>query len=734
MANTVIGASVDIEFKSIKDLKTALSETEKQFQDMVDTFGEGSEQAQVAQKKLLSLQDGINQKTEEYNNKVDAAAATVSALNATVGGLQGALELTGLASEETEKALAKVTAALSVGDAIQNLTEFGPMIKTTFDTIKTSGVAAFQALKGAIGATGIGLLVIALGTIVAYWDDIKGAVSGVSDEQEKLNKQSKENLETQKGKLDAIGKQENILKLQGKSEKDILKLKLDQTNQAIKAAEINIKNSIATQKAQIAAAQRNKDILQGIITFITAPISALLKGVDLIGQAVGKNFDLVNKFAGGIASLVFDPEQTKADGDADIKAQQDALLELKNQAAGYQIQINDINKKGNEKKTADNKKTNDQIKKDNEAAIAAQKKAQEDLYRSNLSSRERDLYDLKTKYDQEKAIIEKGKKDASALTEIYNKDVAAINKKYDDLNEKARQEYLKRINELISRNQEEQSISEQDKARQAIIDKYAKEREETLKQYPNNLQLLILLKKNEQAELDKVDKEFKQKKAEEDAAKLLTESADQDLSFAERLAKIDERQKLESQLVFKSEEERTAFQKANIEARKKIAEEERHAVMESIDAVAQTLANASDLVGRNTAVGKAMAIASATISMLSSAQKAYEASIGIPFVGPVLAPINAALAIAAGIKNIREIAKVKIPGQGGGGQAPTPPSAMQTAAPMAPALSPAVQGQALNAEAINNLGNNAMRAYVLNSDIQNNDQRNAYLQRNARIG
>jgi len=27
-----------------------------------------------------------------------------------------------------------------------------------------------------------------------------------------------------------------------------------------------------------------------------------------------------------------------------------------------------------------------------------------------------------------------------------------------------------------------------------------------------------------------------------------------------------------------------------------------------------------------------------------------------------------------------------------------------------------------------------MRAYVLNSDIQNNEQRNAYLQRNARIG
>ncbi len=62
-------------------------------------------------------------------------------------------------------------------------------------------------------------------------------------------------------------------------------------------------------------------------------------------------------------------------------------------------------------------------------------------------------------------------------------------------------------------------------------------------------------------------------------------------------------------------------------------------------------------------------------------------------------------------------------GGGGGG-----------AAPMTPALSAAVQGQALNAEAINNLSNQAVRAYVMNSDIQNNNQRNAYLQRNARIG
>jgi len=56
------------------------------------------------------------------------------------------------------------------------------------------------------------------------------------------------------------------------------------------------------------------------------------------------------------------------------------------------------------------------------------------------------------------------------------------------------------------------------------------------------------------------------------------------------------------------------------------------------------------------------------------------------------------------------------------------------AAPVAAQPSPTVTATAVNTQAVNNLGNQAMRAYVLNSDITNNEQRNAYLQRNARLG
>ena len=56
--------------------------------------------------------------------------------------------------------------------------------------------------------------------------------------------------------------------------------------------------------------------------------------------------------------------------------------------------------------------------------------------------------------------------------------------------------------------------------------------------------------------------------------------------------------------------------------------------------------------------------------MFLSAQKAYASTVGIPVVGPVLAPINAGLAIAAGIKNIKAITSVKVPNDTSSNQTP----------------------------------------------------------------
>jgi hypothetical protein len=100
---------------------------------------------------------------------------------------------------------------------------------------------------------------------------------------------------------------------------------------------------------------------------------------------------------------------------------------------------------------------------------------------------------------------------------------------------------------------------------------------------------------------------------------------------------------------------------------KAIDEAKKKAQEDALNATANTLGQIADLFGRQTAAGKAAAIAEATIQTFVSAQKAYTSTIGIPVVGPVLAPINAGLAIAAGIKNIKAITAVQTPDGGGGG-------------------------------------------------------------------
>jgi hypothetical protein len=419
---------------------------------MQEAFGKTSPQAIDAARRVAELRDRINDAKEQADlfdpgNKFKAFSNAASQVAAGFSAVQGAMALVGEESDDLQKTLVKVQGAMALS---QGLSQIGDLGKA-FDELKIVGVRAFTALKTAIGSTGIGLLVIALGAIVAYWDDIKAAVSGVSEEQKKLNKESEANLKAQKEKLDAIGSQENILKLQGKSEKDILKLKIGQTDEAIKAAEINIKNSIETQKAQVAAAKRNKEILQGLIAFVSLPITAVLKGIDLIGQAVGKNFDLYGKFSGGLASLVFDPEKTEKEGQADIKAQQKSLDDLKNQRAGFQLQINDIDKKGNEKRTADNKKTNDDVNKANEAAAAAELKIKEDLEKSKLDARNKELFDLNKNYEEQKKILEKGGKDTKALTELFNIEKAEINKKYDDEEKKRIDAAIDKLIEVIKK-------------------------------------------------------------------------------------------------------------------------------------------------------------------------------------------------------------------------------------------------------------------------------------------
>ncbi len=180
MAEEIIGVKVQVDAsdvgKSVGDLRKKIAEAEAQVKRLTQAYGEQSREAIEAQKTLSQLQTITNQKIEQQNERIDNAAKTVTALSAAYGGVQGALELTGLAGEDTIKQLAKIQSALAIGDAVQNLAEFRGAITKTFASFGTSIKTTFSTLRSSLIATGIGAFVVALGLVAANFETVKKVV------------------------------------------------------------------------------------------------------------------------------------------------------------------------------------------------------------------------------------------------------------------------------------------------------------------------------------------------------------------------------------------------------------------------------------------------------------------------------------------------------------------------------------------------------------------------------
>ena len=235
-------------------------------------------------------------------------------------------------------------------------------------------------------------------------------------------------------------------------------------------------------------------------------------------------------------------------------------------------------------------------------------------------------------------------------------------------------------------------------------------------------------------EIETVETEDPNKKNQDQAKSLLDQANSEQFTFEQRLAKVKEREDLESQIVFKSDDERTEYAKQNADARKKIAEDEADAKIQQLKRGAALLSNISDLVGKETTAGKAAAVASATIDTYASAWGAFKNAQKNPIsiLGPAYPYIQAGLAVAGGISNIKKILAVKVPGGGGGGSAPSGSVPSIAAAQSAP-LAPQADTTQLNQASINAVGNASSRAYVLETDISSNRERITRLNRAARI-
>ena len=647
--------------------------------------------------KIIFEIEGIQQSVssvEELQTALKGVETQSKKTEKTVTNVSDAAKTVGKSSEEAAKNAEGATKIIdeAFGGLGTQIKEVGGGIKqlgTSAITSFKSAVMGANAMGKALIATGIGAIVVALGLIAAYWDDIVGAISGVSSEQKKLLEDTKATVAANEANLASTLESENSLKLSGKSEKEIRDLKIQQTNETIASMETQLTMQKQQADAQQEALKRNADIAQNVIRFLMAPVTILLKGVDALTYGLAKigvlekGTNLEESFSGGIAGLIFDPEGAKTEADKTEKEVTDGLRKLKNTRDGYILQGKDQAKKAGDDAAAKNKEEADKRIQTEKELLAELSRLQAE----NITDKQaRALALLELERQQKRAELEEKKASNELLLEL--------DKNYLQKAQAIKDDFAK---------QEEEKKKAADEKKKAEDEKAAANKE-------------IIDGILQQQKLDSIEDTFEKARMELEIQRTTdVEKATLAGATAEQLSAInagytDKAKKLAV--------EETKFKKAL----------KKQEVNDALNASASVLDSVVSLVGEGSAVGKAAAVASATIQTYTSATAAYASVVGVPFVGPVLAPIAAGVAVAAGIMNVKKILSTKTPGGGGsgGGSAGSVPSA--PAIPTAPPINPTAGiGAAAEGQNVQNqitLGNqqgasgpSVVKAYVVSSDM-----------------
>ena len=184
MATEVVNIDIQVQTKSVGELEDELNKVNEQLKQ-VRIGGTAFKELSAESQKLNEELEKVNREIEGFtmDKKIETSQAAVLGL---AGGLEatvGTLGLIGVESEVFGKFEEKAISALTAARGFIDLSEgFGKLAKNiSFATIKSKifGITTKQALI----ATGIGAFAVALGSIIAYWDDI---IKGVNKAAEKF--------------------------------------------------------------------------------------------------------------------------------------------------------------------------------------------------------------------------------------------------------------------------------------------------------------------------------------------------------------------------------------------------------------------------------------------------------------------------------------------------------------------------------------------------------------------
>lgn len=627
--------SVDEATESVQELNNALEKTEeagktssqsiadnvKKLKNTLDIVG-GSVQTLVGGLNLLGVEN-------EYVKNIEQGALNAIAfgngLKQLGDGLSKVLKNTEAATDATKKA----TIANRVFNAVAKA---NPYILAA--TAIVGVVGAFIALSQAFKETA---LEAALANQSA--SDLADTLTADADAAERLNLSVEDvakvyeqaAIEAEK-QLEATKGSEESLKLQGKSEREILVIKQEQTNEIIAARKQALEALIEQNKLEVEKTERFANATKVILQFLTAPVQLLLGAVDGIIEGLGAVGVLSEETVSNVGSLreqfndfgtslIFDPKKTKAEGDAVVEEAEKTIEALKNQRDGFQNRINAIDKGAADKRKAERDKEAEEERKRLEELQKNEEKIREFLNKSRL---DREL-DRKTAVERELAELE---------LEFAEQIKLAGNNL--ELREQLEREYANRRAEIEQRNNDE-------------IKAKVAETAETVR---------VLNLTDRQRQIEEINAYYDQ--LEQDAAG--NAEVLQQIAIARGTA-----------LSAKQKE----FNDQDVEATRQTEALKVEAIQNGFAAISGLLnsfAGQSESQQRKLFnAQKALAIAETTIQTYAAAQGAYQSQLSIPSPdAPIRATLAAAAAVASGLARVAAIRRQKFtPQSSSGGGSPS---------------------------------------------------------------
>jgi len=359
---------------------------------------------------------------------------------------------------------------------------------------------------------------------------------------------------------------------------------------------------------------------------------------------------------------------------------------------------------------------------------------------------------LKNRQDQEKAAAEKQAAEAKSRAEKakaeqdrINEEKLAAEKKLaeeqKELQEKTAaedKEFQKRINEILLESRLAAIKDENDRVRAELIAQQEQEladlAEDTKLRADQKLAIQKQLEIRNKEELDALELTF----AEADAIKKLDEldaqmkEADDNLNLERSL--LDEKDALLKEYYDKnliSDIEYTQGIKENSDARIAIDKAEYDLKISQAQAASQLLGSLSELAGKRTAAGKALGIAEAIINTSVGVTQALKQESVLPSPFDVVAKVaNIATILASGLKAVKAITAVNVPGGGGGGGGAAFPS-ISASAPSGGSQVPTIGSSPVTALGTMMQNQTPIKAYVVESEVTGTQKRVADIERRA---